>query len=67
MKPIVFHFSKTMSDLEYSILSEWFNWLVSYHDVKVDLIGKKTSVEIDPCNQKTCNRSYTIAIRTGCN
>ena len=35
-----FFFSKTMPDLEYNILSEWFNWLISYHDVKVDLIGK---------------------------
>ena len=29
-----------MPDLEHAILSEWFKWLITYHDIKVDLIGK---------------------------
>lgn len=29
-----------MPDLEYAILSDWFKWLITYHDIKVDLIGK---------------------------
>ena len=33
-------FSKTMSDLEYSILSEWFKWITTHHNIQVDLIGR---------------------------
>lgn len=30
-----------MPDFEYIVLSEWFDWIVDYHKLDVDLIGKK--------------------------
>ncbi|KAH3770113.1 hypothetical protein DPMN_171394 [Dreissena polymorpha] len=32
--------SGTMSSLDYVVLDEWFQWMVTSMNVKVDLIGK---------------------------
>ena len=34
------HQSKLMEPAEYSVISEWFNWITNNIDVGVDLIGK---------------------------
>lgn len=37
-----FHSGK-MPEIEYAILTEWFEWILSTQNVHVDLIGKLTS------------------------
>ena len=32
--------SKLMSEIEYLMLSKWFDWLVNNNTIKIDLIGK---------------------------
>ena len=31
-----------MEDVEYNVLTEWFNWIVNNLDLNIDLIGKYT-------------------------
>ena len=32
--------SKLMGEMEYLMLSKWFDWLVNNNDFNIDLIGK---------------------------
>jgi hypothetical protein len=39
-KIVFIYFSGLMPDVDYAILSEWYNWIQENEDMHIDLIGK---------------------------
>ena len=37
--PLIFHYSGTLSTLEYTVFQEWFGYLMSHEKPHIDLIG----------------------------
>lgn len=42
--PLTSDCSGKMPEVDYAILSEWFDWIIKNIDVSVDLIGKTVSL-----------------------
>ncbi|XP_064598958.1 thymidine kinase 2, mitochondrial-like isoform X2 [Liolophura sinensis] len=57
------HESGKMPDVEYAVLSEWFDWILKHHNINIDLIVYlKTDPEVVHQRIKTRCRSEETAI-----
>lgn len=46
-KFFISYFSGKMPDVEYAVLTEWFDWILKHHNINIDLIGESTYHRFD--------------------